>query len=331
MSENKKAKFLSASRIKTLESCSWLYWGKYHLHLPDKSNDGALRGTICHLVFEILLNPRHKRHFDNLLNKKNLEASPAIKRLVIKFLVKNNINNEENYSLIDSMIYVGLSHDFFGHKGAVIDKPEQDFRITNKEPSYNIYGFMDKPIKYKEEKILKIVDYKSSKYKFRGEDLESNTQAMMYHLAASKIWPEFKKIIVQFLFLRFPKKPIQELEFSKDEIKGFEKYLEHINKIINNFDNNNAQSNFAADNTKNKWLCEINKWVCPLKNAFDYYVLINKDGSVAKSSFKNDIEPKDGETIEKREYSGCPRFHSQTNAKNNETSPNKEEEDLFDF
>ena len=45
---------LSASRIKTAQSCSWLYWFKYILKAPDKSNDGAKRGTICHLVFELL-------------------------------------------------------------------------------------------------------------------------------------------------------------------------------------------------------------------------------------------------------------------------------------
>jgi len=45
---------LSASRIKTVEGCSWLYWCKYKLKLPDASNDGAKRGSICHLIFEHL-------------------------------------------------------------------------------------------------------------------------------------------------------------------------------------------------------------------------------------------------------------------------------------
>ena len=47
---------LSASRIKTLQTCSWQYWCKYHLKLPDKSNHGSLRGTICHAIFENLGN-----------------------------------------------------------------------------------------------------------------------------------------------------------------------------------------------------------------------------------------------------------------------------------
>ena len=55
---------LSASRIKTAESCSWLYWCKYKLKLPDRSNDGARRGSICHLIFELLGEPRRKKYFD---------------------------------------------------------------------------------------------------------------------------------------------------------------------------------------------------------------------------------------------------------------------------
>ena len=50
-----KERVLSASRLKTLETCSWSYWCNYHLKLPQKQNEGALRGTVCHLVFEMLV------------------------------------------------------------------------------------------------------------------------------------------------------------------------------------------------------------------------------------------------------------------------------------
>ena len=45
---------LSASRIKKAESCSWSYWATYKLKVPDRGNDGASRGWICHLIFELL-------------------------------------------------------------------------------------------------------------------------------------------------------------------------------------------------------------------------------------------------------------------------------------
>ena len=82
-------KYLSASRIKTLETCSWVYWCRYHLGLPDTPNDGALRGTICHLVFELLLKPRHRKHFDDMMKANSMEGSAVVTRLVKKFLIKN--------------------------------------------------------------------------------------------------------------------------------------------------------------------------------------------------------------------------------------------------
>jgi hypothetical protein len=164
---------------------------------------------------------------------------------------------------------------------------------------------MDKPIKIKKE--MHIIDYKSSKYKFRGDELEANIQAMMYSLASKKLWPKLKPII-KFLFLRFPKKPTQELSFNDEQIKGFEYYLEHINEYINNFDENSAKANFAIDNQKNKWMCGIGSWVCPYKAPYDYYVKINEHGQIIETSLKNDFKNIDGFKIETRKYEGCPKF-----------------------
>ena len=64
---NKHPSALSASRIKTLQQCSWKYWCNYKLKLPDKSNDGASRGWICHLIFELLGEARHKKHYETII------------------------------------------------------------------------------------------------------------------------------------------------------------------------------------------------------------------------------------------------------------------------
>ena len=330
--KTKKEKYLSASRIKTLETCSWVYWCRYHLHLPDTPNDGALRGTICHAVFELLLNKKHKKHYDAIMKESRIEASPPIQRLVTAFLKKHKILDDrpdDNYQLIDEMILVGLHNDFFG-KGGKLEDPETAFKFENKRPVYNIMGFIDKTIKYTKEKKVKIVDYKSSKYKFRGDDLESNIQALMYSLAAKKIWKGYKPV-VEFLFLRHPKSPLQTLEFSDEEIKGFERYLVHMHKVINNFSEKDSRCNWAIDDPKSKWMCGIGKWVCPCKQPFDYYVLLDKDKKVLISSFTETfvdrdgivVEPTSEQTIEKRKYDGCPRFQNQIQASN--------EKDPFDL
>lgn len=305
-SENKNLKVLSASRIKTLETCSWVYWNNYHTKVPQSQNDGALRGTICHTIFELLLNKRHLKNYKKIIKKNAIDGDKGIDKLVKKLSSKAKLD-ESNYKLLNDMILVGLKNDFFGEGGKIV-KPEYDFDIVNDSPKYHIKGFIDKPIKIKKE--MHIIDYKSSKYKFRGDDLEANIQAMMYSLASKKIWPKLKPI-VKFLFLRFPKQPIQELSFDDEQIKGFEYYLEHINDYIDKFDENSAKSNFAIDNEKNKWMCQVGGWKCPYKDPYEYYVKLNNNGEIIETSLENNFKDTENYKIETRKYEGCPKFKNQ--------------------
>jgi len=301
--ETKNLKVLSASRIKTLETCSWVYWNNYHTKVPQSQNDGALRGTICHTVFELLLNKRHLENYKRIIKKNAIDGDKGVDALVKKLAKKVKLD-DSNYKLLNDMILVGLKHDFFGERGDIV-KPEYSFNIESQEPKYHIRGFIDKPIKTKKE--MHIIDYKSSKYKFRGDDLEANIQAMMYSLASKKLWPKLKPI-VKFLFLRFPKQPIQELTFTDEQITGFEHYLEHINDYVNKFDENSAKANFAIDNEKNKWMCKIGGWKCPYKDPYEYYVKLNDKGEVAETSLENNFKDIKGFKVETRKYEGCPKW-----------------------
>ena len=314
MAEKLKEKILSASRLKTLETCSWSYWCNYILKLPQKQNEGAQRGTVCHLVFEMLVKKKHKKHYDKIIKANTIDGSPAIVRLVMKHLRQMEkssdlpMTNEENTELVWDMIMVGLKYDFFG-RGGKVDNPEFEFLLESKNPEYKIRGFIDKPIAYKRGKKIKIVDYKSSKYKFRGEELRSNVQAMTYTLAAKKHWPGFKPT-AEFLFLRFPRSPVQQLEFTEEQLKGFEYYLSYAYFKINNYTEEDATSNYAADTKKNAWLCKVGKWRCPYIDGYDYYSLKDKEGNQIASSFKKvemeKIKVK-GQKIVKEKYEGCPR------------------------
>jgi hypothetical protein len=301
--ETKNLKVLSASRIKTLETCSWVYWNNYHTKVPQSQNDGALRGTICHTVFELLLNKRHLENYNRIIKKNAIDGDKGVDVLVKKLAKKVKLD-DSNYKLLNDMILVGLKHDFFGEHGDIV-KPEYSFNIESQEPKYHIRGFIDKPIKTKKE--MHIIDYKSSKYKFRGDDLEANIQAMMYSLASKKLWPKLKPI-VKFLFLRFPKQHIQELTFTDEQITGFEHYLEHINDYVNKFDENSAKANFAIDNEKNKWMCKIGGWKCPYKDPYEYYVKLNDKGEVAETSLENNFKDIKGFKVETRKYEGCPKW-----------------------
>lgn len=349
-------KILSASRIKNLEGCSYRYWCDYHLNLPSSQNSGAARGTVCHLILECLLNPRHRHYIDVLLKAKTIEAVPSICRLVRKALGKEGSNqeflDEENYKLCDEMILVGLNCDFLGGEGGEVNSPEKEFLIESESPKYKIRGFIDKPVEYPKEKKLKIVDYKTSKSKFPKGELDYNVQAMTYLLAAKQIWPKLTKdACVEFQFLKFPRKPLQEIKCSEDQLKGFEFYLEHIYGLINNFTEKEAHSNFASnqpwagrdDGFKGPISCGKASypgqlkdngepmWHCQYKFAYDYYVLLSEEGEIIKSvKEKSELEGLEG-VVEKRRYEGCPA-HPQPNSKQKDDFDFGEEtKDDFDF
>ena len=306
MSKSSDTVTLSASKLKTLETCSWSYWCSYHLKIPQKNNEGAMRGTICHLIFELLLKKGRKKHYNLIVKKGKINGCESINRLIIKHLNKDKINTEENYGLIDKMILVGLNADFYGKDGK-LGEPEIEFNITSEDPKYKIKGFMDKLIFYEKDKTIKIVDYKSSKSRFKEEELNANFQAMMYSLASNKLWPKYKNVIVEFLFLRFPTKASQTVNISEDQKRGFEKYLAHIYSVILSFTEKMAKTNYAASSVETRWLCKAGAtWRCPYLSAVDYFVLLDENGAILKSAFENNFSPKNNEKVELRKYDGCP-------------------------
>ena len=328
----KNNKILSASRVKTLDTCSWSYWCNYHLKVPQRSNSGALRGSLCHLVFELLLKDRHQHHFKKILKNNGLDGSPSVKRLVIKHLTRDEIIDDgESYKLCDKMIVVGLQYDFFGPEDSEIVGIEERFLLDKSEPTYKAMGFIDKIVK-KDDKI-RIVDYKSSKYKFKGEELTSNIQAMMYTLAAHKMWPDVKDIIVEFLFLRFPRSASQEIRVTPEQLSGFEHYLEHVYKIINKFTEDDAKLNYAVDSQESRWLCKAGKtWRCPYLDPVEYYILRDEEGELVKSAFKKeDLKVKEGYSIKKMQYAGCPAHSTTQGSAKDEFDLDASEEDEFDF
>jgi hypothetical protein len=319
----KKNKYLSASRIKTLESCTWNYWANYHLKVPQSKHPGASRGTVCHIIFELLLNKKHKKYMDEILEKKTISKVPVIKRLVIKLLKKEGCCNRENYDLCNEMIYVGLNTDFLCGGGDLQD-PEYRFELESNNPDYKALGFIDKISLHHSEDTIKITDYKSSKRKFAKAELSSNFQAMMYTLAAKDKWPEFKNVLIEFVFLRFPKQPLQQITVEKEQLAGFEYYMEEVYHLVNNFDEKAAKMKYAAHNPREKWLCKAGAtWRCPFLDKVEYHALLDEDGEILKTDFKNVFTPKKGERVEKRTYEGCPAFEHERNS--------SEDEDEFGF
>lgn len=316
---------LSASRIKTFQDCSWLYYCKYVLRLPDKVGAGAVRGNIVHLVLELLLNKRHKKHYNLLTKEKSIFASKAIHRLIVKHAKKHEVNDEENMKLIDSMVLVGLSLDFFC-KGAKEVLPEEAFKYST--DAYSITGYIDKIAVYNDSSV-NILDYKTNKAKFDGNDMDGNLQALMYSLVTYKqkhVIPQIK-----FLFLRFPKSPeLPAIKCTEEELQGFEHYLAYLNGYLSNFTIYKATANYAFNNKENRWLCGFARepgqftklgkpmWGCPFKWPFSYFALVDKETDEVKKTSLDMKSLKETETtkIVYKTYAGCPAWGFKITRKN---------------
>ncbi len=340
-------KALSASKIKKAQSCSWSYWATYHLKVPDRSNDGASRGWICHLIFELLGDERHREIYDEIILKDNIFLCEPIKRLVSYHAKKLNVNDEENLSLINNMTLAGLHFDFFGNREGEPDESisEQSFDITVDEMGklYRVRGFIDKLFLYKDKDLAVIRDFKSSKSVFKGKDITDNLQDLIYTLAVKKLFPNFKKRQVEFLFLKFDLNSsgtIKMKDISPEELEGLELQLTLVQNYLNNFTEEYAVSNFAADQGYPKdgtfggpLMCgkdgfKISKgkpligpdgnpvvaYICPYRKPIEYVVLKDAVGSVIKSFFKDDpsldtLSLKEGESLSEVTYDGCPRWN----------------------
>lgn len=332
---------LSASRMKTAQSCSWLYWCKYKLNLPDGSNDGAKRGSICHLVFELLGEPKRKNIFSKIIKTKDIFSVPSIERLVMKHARKTGVDDEDNIDLIKEMTLNGMLHDFYGKQNG---KPtesisEKDFEITHSSEgvSYKIKGFIDKLFLYKNKKFALIRDFKSSKQKFKGKEISDNLQDYMYSLAVRHMYPEYVNRQSEFLFLKFALGSeesdgvIKMDSISEEDLDGFEFQLTEMQKYLDNFSEKDATKNMAAsqpfpsDNSFSGPLqCGFAKtkgqlkkdgtlmWHCPVKFDFDYYVIYDESDKVLKSYLESEwdesLVPPNGR-FEKKFYQGCPKFN----------------------
>lgn len=333
---------LSASRIKKLQTCSWQYYATYKLKLPDQQNQGSIRGQIIHTIFECLGNPRHKKHYDTIIEYDDVFASKSVGRLLSAYAKKHKVDDQVNMDLMCKMTLEGLKYDFFGDRRGKPDEAisEQDFDIEVNEgkKNYRILGFIDKLFLFKKKRLALIRDFKSSKAVFSGEESEDNLQDLMYCLAVKHLYPEYLKREMEFLFLKFDcnKEGLLEMKnISDEELEGFEQFLTQVQKIFNNFDEETAKSNFAYDKGygsgfTGRVVCGASrvegelkldgtpKWNCPSKFPRDYWVLLNDKKEIIASSFLHEKEKlekklKDGigVKIEKRHYLGCPKFFPQ--------------------
>lgn len=299
----------------------------YVVGIKGGDNDGSRRGSIVHKVFECLLKSRHKKHYDLIMEKGSAFKSAVVVRLIAKMARSMNLSEYDdkgnhNIELIDSMIMIGLSCDFYC-KGQELEKAEAEFYYEGS--NYIIRGALDKIAKGERYTIF---DYKSSERKYVGEDEEFNVQSLMYSLW---FYRERKAIpFFRFIFLRFKDDPYIDKEFTEEQIKGFEDYLVYISDYLQHFNYQKAVSNLAAtkgypkDGSFSGMLaCGYGKYpghikpttgkpyyICAFKHPKKFYFIKDYNGDVKYTTDNtHDIILENGDSFEEFSYGGCPHWY----------------------
>ncbi len=239
---------------------------------------------------------------------------------------RHNVADVANLKMIDDFILVALKQEFKGPKGTVKTEGEREFevkidRTAEDGPRYNVRGAIDKThhIKVGRKTRLKVRDYKGSKKKFDGEKETDNVQSKMYQLALRHLHPEIVEREFDFLFLKFPRAPIQtQPSFTDEELDAFEWRLHYLQQSMEAFGPDDTLDHPAAMNPDNQWLCGregIKKdgtpmWVCSARNPIDYWVLKEGDDVIDSAFTQEELTPKGTQTVEARHYAGCPVWWS---------------------
>lgn len=258
---------LSASRIKTLQSCSWEFYAQYLIQVPNSDNTGSILGSLSHNIFEFLGKGKRRKQFDKLIKTQKLNSVPSIYKYCLLFLRSKKLDpfdytvsgQKEKIShidLVERMVMAGLNYDFFGESenpDEVHTEIDFDLDVEEEGKSYRIRGFVDKLFLFKDKSLAKIRDFKSSKKTYEGDEVIDNTQDLSYKLFVKRRFPEYEKKQTEFIFLQHGLSKDNDSGIVKtpnacdDELEGFEHFLTDIQEYVENFDEEDAKSNMARD------------------------------------------------------------------------------------
>lgn len=280
--------------------------------MPETTHPKTYAGTVCHEVFEYLGDPDRRGELEAFKdNGYRIEGIKILEDMTNDLIEKFEIIESVAIPIPD-MIMVGGEYLYEAVTNPDVERYIPEYEFTLKTDKYEIKGFIDLLIIYKDGTCL-IADYKSQGKKFTGEKMKFNVQALVYQLAVFKEMG--LKPAVNFIMLRYPAttrtpdKHIQRVEWvGESDLEGLEEYLAYTYEYLATFNEEKASSNFCKDNPKNQWFCQ---YVCQYKTPLDYYSYSDTEGNVLKTSIeslpKEDRPEKSFEQFVN--FKGCPKFN----------------------
>lgn len=314
---------VSASSIKTLNTCSFQFWYFNVLKAPSFKSPKTSVGSVAHTILEVLFNKERRRYVEHIVECQDIYVFPSVKRLAIKHLNKYGINDKIWIKDLNNLVLGGLIDGFFEDGAIKKLKPEHEFWVKDKD--FEVRGFIDRAAIYPPSEkypqgYVKISDYKSQRDIFTEEEINWNIQAFIYQWA---LYREFGlPVVVEFILLRHGIKQVVDW-CGEDKIKGTISYLGYISDHVQDFDLKKASTNFAYDDKDKEWLCakyvksqyELKKdgqpkFCCFARFPKTLYVVKDEDNNIKYSVEKpEDIPAQDWDNVVTYKHKGCPKFY----------------------
>jgi len=282
----------SASSIKTWNMCQYSYKMAYHYGLRGLDNAGALKGKIVHSVAEYLFKESVAEYFKDSDHIKEI----ADRRLLETFKRKNRSRDItlDDDDLVDCRKMLGIIIDdkwsYFDKKvidveklfdltidedgntvcdslGAICkenDIQEDIYLDSLQNAAFRIYGFIDLILEIDDDTI-EIIDWKTGKKAENAESIMKDPQFLIYNLASSILYPQYKNRIITVHYLR--SKPINVC-FSNSDIE------DTIESIKRRWDEIKKSKNQERTISKyNKWKCGYCSFVNGREDCDIFYML----------------------------------------------------------
>lgn len=256
---------LSASRIKTYKMCPFKYYLQYERKIDSPPNFGALQGSAVHEVLEGLAkprcqNPQEKDEIIDKINTKNWKKYLAKKYRDDKIWTYDKkakakacdgcrYNKNENCAIAKISVNdiqkcpkrgfedaVDLVYQIIKDKGPVSPFNKKildveryfDIEIKDGEDIFSVCGYFD-IVSEIDDETVEIMDYKTGSWIQPYHDCKRDPQFLIYHLAATVLYPEYSTILVTPYYMR---KDALTLVFDKKDdqrtIKALVKYWHFI-------------------------------------------------------------------------------------------------------
>lgn len=295
---------ISASKISDLDRCTYLFYCKHVLGLPDSTHWKTRVGSALHNVIEYVLKPKRRAILDKILaNGFQFAAFPSIDRYCRMWAARYKLDlwDHQNVEEMLQLTFVTLAP--YLKEGEFVS--EQRFEIDLGDGA-TASGYVDIAAIGPDKRII---DMKTKGQKFTKKELAANMQAIIYQMWYYETYGEL--VSTDFILTRFPptkRQPKNHLQSvlpaTPTQIAGLKYYLKELYGVMNSFGIREAHGSFCTDT----FFCDK---LCSFRRPMTYLAVVDQATGHTLSTHMLDNAPNLGhnQVLVEMTHPGCPKYN----------------------